>query len=61
MSLEKSEYWLNKTKSGKGLIIWINDKAHVCSVNDMLRLIEDEIKGVNLSVSTSEEQLTLQK
>lgn len=50
MPFEKSNVWLKTSKSGNGFTIKVGDKIFVGSVENLSRLLNGEIRAVNLSV-----------
>jgi len=55
MGLKKANVWMNKTKSGRGLIISIDCKAkYLCNIRYVKELIEADLNKKNVGVKFSE-------
>ncbi|MBU4202324.1 MAG: hypothetical protein L6243_04810 [Candidatus Altiarchaeales archaeon] len=55
MSLEKSDVWINQTKSGNGFTVRVGDMFYTGSIQTLARFVSGEIKGVNLSLVVPDE------
>jgi len=55
MSLEKSDVWINQTKSGNGFTVRVGDTFYTGSIQTLARFVGGEIKGVNLSIVVPDE------
>ena len=47
---DEINFWLNKTKSGKGVIIVIDDQAFISSLANVKELIDGNRRGVKFSL-----------
>ena len=47
---DETSFWLNKTKSGKGVIIVIDDQAFISSLANVKELIDGNRRGVKFSL-----------
>lgn len=52
---EDTAFWLNKTKSGKGVIIVIEDHAFISSFSNILEFAAGDRKGVRFNLLKPEE------
>lgn len=52
MALEQSDVWISKSVSGKGIRIYVGKVLYTAAVSQVQRLLNDEIKGVRLSIQT---------
>ena len=47
---ENTAFWMNKTKSGKGVIIVIDDQAFISSLANVQEFAEDKRRGVRFNL-----------
>jgi len=47
---DETAFWLNKTKSGKGVIIVIDDMAFISSVKNIEEFVNGERRGVKFNL-----------
>ena len=52
---DETGFWLNKTKSGKGVIIVIEDAAFISSLANVKEFIDGTRRGVKFSLLTPSE------
>ena len=52
---ENTAFWMNKTKSGKGVIIVIDDQAFISSLTNVQEFAEDKRRGVRFNLLKSVE------
>ena len=47
---EDESFWMNRTKSGKGVVIVLNDMAFISSLSNIKEFAADSRKGVKFSL-----------
>lgn len=52
---DETFFWLNKTKSGKGVIIVIDEQAFISSLANVKEFIDETRRGVKFSLLMPEE------
>jgi hypothetical protein len=50
MTLEKSDVWMNKSKSGNGFTIKVRDELYTGSMSVLEKFLNGDIKGINLAL-----------
>jgi hypothetical protein len=50
MALEKTDVWMNKSKSGNGFTIKVKDELYTGSMSVLEKFLNGDIKGINLAL-----------
>lgn len=50
-NFQKSDVWINVSQSGAGFTIKIGDVLYTGAMQSLAKLVNGEIKGVNLSIA----------
>lgn len=56
MTLERSNVWINKSKSGNGFTIRFGDEIYTGPISALRRFVDGEIEAVNLSLIVPDEE-----
>jgi len=57
MALEKSEVWINQTKSGNGFTVRVGNSFYTGSMQSLEKFVRGDIRGVNLSLVVPDEDI----
>ena len=54
-NFQKSDVWINRSKSGAGFTIKVGDTLYTGAISQLQKFCNEEIKGVNLSIAPPQE------
>lgn len=54
-NFEKSDVWINLSKSGAGFTIKVGDVLYTGAMSSLQKFVNGDVKGINLSIAGSSE------